>query len=274
MNKSILATVALMVAFAGTAHAGIGGRAAGELAEFVMKKFGKEAAGEGAERLASRLINAAARYGDDVIDAVRKVGPRALSLADDAGENAPRVLRLLTRHGDDAARILGHPQGMALFSRFGDDAVEVLVKHRGTGEALLESLGQPAIKALDAVSPQGGRRMAMMASELSASGRAADVMDVIARHGDRAMDFLWRNKGVLAGGAALTAFLANPEPYLNNANTAVKTVAENAVRPAMVAVGNVAEEAVGFARWSLTIVVIGLVACGVMAVRIRLGWGR
>jgi hypothetical protein len=250
------------------------GKATGEAGKYLLKKLGREAAEEGTERLSRRIASAAARYGDDAIAAVRKVGPKALSLADEAGDNAPRVLRLLTRHGDDAARILGHPQGMALFRRFGDDAVEVLVKHQGTAETLLETLGQPAIQALGAVSPQGGRRMAMMAGELSASGRTAEVMGVIARHGDRAMDFIWRNKGILAGGAALTAFLVNPEPYLDNANIAVKTVAENAVQPAVVAVGNVAQEAAGLLRWSLTILVVGLVACGLLAVRLKLGRGR
>ena len=27
--------------------------------------------------------------------------------------------------------------------------------------------------------------------------------------------FIWKNKGVLAGGAVLAAFLANPAPYIN-----------------------------------------------------------
>jgi hypothetical protein len=149
-----------------------------------------------------------------------------------------------------------------LFSRFGDEAVEVLIKHRGVGEGLLEGLGQPAIKALGAVSPQGGRRMAMMANELAASGRAAEVMGVVAKHGDTAMDFIWRNKGVLAGGAALTAFLANPDPYLNGTNKLAGTIAENGIRPAIVATGNVAQEAAAFIRWTVTILLL-MVGAGI-----------
>jgi hypothetical protein len=41
------------------------------------------------------------------------------------------------------------------------------------------------------------------------TGRHGELLQVIATHGDRAADWVWRNKGVLAGGAALTAFLAN-----------------------------------------------------------------
>jgi len=29
------------------------------------------------------------------------------------------------------------------------------------------------------------------------------------------MDFIWKNKGALAVGATLTAFLSNPEPFIN-----------------------------------------------------------
>jgi hypothetical protein len=45
-----------------------------------------------------------------------------------------------------------------------------------------------------------------------AAKRHAELLEVVGRRGDAAADFLWRNKGVLAGGAALTVFLANPEP--------------------------------------------------------------
>jgi hypothetical protein len=269
--KTTVAVATLVTAclLAAPAHAGLGSKAAGELAELIMKKFGKEVAEEGVEKLTGRLLSAAARHGDDVLVAVRKIGPKAINLADDAGENAPRVLRLLSSHGDDAARVLSHPQGMALFGRFGDDAVEVLIKHRGVGEGLLEGLGQPAIKALGAVSPQAGRRMAMMTNEMAASGRAAEMMGVIAKHGDTAMDFIWRHKAVLAGGAALTAFLANPEPYLNGTTKLVSTVAENGMRPAIVATGTIAQEAAAFIRWTVTILLL-MVGAG-MGVAIKAG---
>ena len=96
--------------------------------------------------------------------AVRRVGPKAPTLADEAGEQAPKVLWLLSRHGDDAAVwVLKRPKGMSLLSRFGDDAAEVLVKHKGLAEPVLEEFGGPAIKALGSIGPQGGRRLAMMA---------------------------------------------------------------------------------------------------------------
>src|SRR5205807_2289416 len=44
--------------------------------------------------------------------------------------------------------------------------------------------------------------------------------------GDPAMNFIWRNKGALAVGTTLTAFLASPEPFLNAAQGITQAVAE------------------------------------------------
>lgn len=233
MKKVLLTVIAATLAFAAPAQAGIGSKAAGELAEFVMKKFGKEAAGEGAEKLTAHIMKAAAKHGDDVVRAVRKVGPRALTLVDDAGANAPSVLRLLNHYGDDAVRALSRPKGMALVARYGDDAAKALISHKGIAEPLLDSMGMPAVKAINALGPQAGRRLAMMAGDdLVAIGRTSELLEVIARHGDKAMDFIWKHKAVLAGSAALAAFLRDPEPFLNG----TASLTENVIKPAAAAV--------------------------------------
>jgi hypothetical protein len=105
----------------------------------------------------------------------------------------------------------------------------------------------------------------MLGGELGGQGQR--FFDIIAARGDRAMDFIWRHKAVLAGGAALTAFLANPEPFLSGTSDLVGTVAESTVKPAVVAVGNVAQEAAGFVRWALTILLVALAAGIGLAVR-------
>jgi hypothetical protein len=252
--------LALTLAIMSPARAGGPAKAVQEAAEFLLKKFGREVAGEGAEKLTGRIASAVSRHGDNVLIAVRRVGPRALSLADEAGEHAPQAMRLLTRYGDDAVTVLSRPKGMALFARYGDDAASALIKHQGVAEPLVERMGRPAVEALGAVGARSGRRLVMMADggELAALGRTPEVMGVIARYGDPAMEFIWRNKGALAVGTALTAFLANPQPFIDGTTQLTGTVAENAVRPAVVAAGNVAQEAAGFLRWSLTIVVAAL----------------
>lgn len=264
MNRSTIAILAVVVlaGSASQARADLRSKAAREAAEYVMRKFGIKAAKEGAETLAKRITTAAARHGDDVFAAVRRVGPKALTLADEAGEQAPKALRLLSRHGDDAAVwVLKRPKGMSLLSRFGDDAAEVLVKHKGLAEPVLEEFGGPAIKALGSIGPQGGRRLAMMAKggELTSLGHTPELMEVIARHGDTAMNFIWRNKGSLAIGTTLTAFLANPEPFLDGSTKLVGAVAENVAKPVV----QETARAVSGLLWTLLVLLIGVPAGGI-----------
>jgi hypothetical protein len=253
-------TVVLLIA--SPARADLRTGAVRETAKYLLRKFGKEAAEEGLEGLAKKIAASAARHGDDVITAVRKVGPRALRLADEAGGQGARAVRLMARHGDDAAVwVISRPKAMGLLARYGDDAAEAMIRHRGVAEPLLEGFGRPAVQALGKIGPQNGRRLAMLAKgELAAMGHTPELLGVIGKYGDPAMDFIWRHKGVLAGGAALTAFLANPQPYLNGTNQLAGTIGENFVRPAVEAAGNVAQEAAGFVRWTLTILVLGLAA--------------
>lgn len=217
-----------------TVSAGVGEKVVQETAEFVLRKFGKTALREGAETFAERLGKASLRHGDDILTAVRKVGPKAMKYADDAGEEAPKVLRLLSKHGDDAAHwVIERPQAMKLLSQHGDDAAEVLIRHKGVAELVLERLGKPAIDALGAVGPQSGRRLAMMAEsgDLAKLGQVPELMNVIARYSDPAMDFIWRNKGPLAVGTTLTAFLAEPKAFIEGSASLAGTVGSSLIQP-------------------------------------------
>ncbi|WP_422927517.1 hypothetical protein [Singulisphaera sp. PoT] len=194
------------------------------------------------------------------------------------------MLRLLNRHGDDALRLLSRPSGLAMVSRHGDDAAAVLIRHRAVAEPVLEALGEPAIGALGALGPRGGRRLAMMAGELAGGGRAPELLAVIARRGDRAMDFAWEHRGVLAGGVALAAFLSDPEPYLDGTarlagagGEAVAriagAVAEEAVKPVAKAAGGVAAEARTHLARALLVAGLILALAAVLLVRSGLlGW--
>jgi len=259
---------ALLLGTFGEARADIASKVAREAAEYVVKKFGRAAAREGAETLAERIAAGAARHGDDMIAAIRKVGPKALSLADDAGAQAPAALRILSTHGEDAAVwVLRRRVGIKLLARHGEDVAEALVKHKGLAEPVIERLGGPAVGAFRAVGPQGGRRLAMMAQEggeLAAFGRAPELLGVIGRYGDPAMDFIWRNKGALAVGTALTAFLADPEAFIDGSNRLASTVADSAVKP-------VVQETASALSWLLRAVAVLAVltpaAIGFLAIR-------
>ena len=255
-----LATVVCLVAVP-SVRADLASKAAKETAEYVLKKFGRKALTEGTETFAEKITASALRHGDDVIKAVRRVGPSALSLADEAGEQAPKIFRLLSKHGDDAAVwIARRPAGMKLLAKYGDDAAEVLIKHKGLAEPVLEKLGAPAVKALGAIGPRGGRRLAMMAEggELAALGRTPELMEVITRHGDVAMDFIWRNKGALAVGTGLTAFLAKPQAFIDGTSQLASTVGDAAVKPLVQETGR----AISGLIWALLVLIVGVPAGG------------
>jgi hypothetical protein len=248
------------------------GTAARETAEFVIQRWGKTAAREGIEVLARRIETLAVRHGEkEVLLAVRKVGPRFFQVVEHAGEHAGKAVGIMAKHGEPGvAWILSRPKGMGLFLQHGEEAASALVKHAGgIAEPLIEQAGMPAIKALHAVGPQSGRRLAMLMSEgeLARLGRTPQLLDVIARYGERACTFVWENKVTLAGVAAMTAFLANPEPFINGTRDITKIVAETAVKPMAEASGEVAREAARSINWTLIIVIcLVLAAMAVIAI--------
>ncbi len=85
------------------------------------------------------------------------------------------------------------------------------------------------------VTPRQGRRLAMMAAK---GELKPELMQVISRYGSSACEFIWSQKGSLAVAAALTAFVANPEPFLNGTQKLAATVADAAVKPLAVGVAN------------------------------------
>lgn len=204
-------------------------KAARELAEFLLRKAGRKAVQEGGEALAGRIAAAAGRHGDDVFQAVRRVGPRALTLADEAAENAPRAMRFLARHGDDAAAALSK-RGMKLLA-LGEGTGEALLKHRGVAEGLLENYGAVGLKALAVVTPRNGRRLAMLEKTFTRARQMRRVMEVVGKFGDKAADFIWEQKGALAVGATLAAFLADPEPFIDGTKRLGEVIAKDVVTP-------------------------------------------
>jgi hypothetical protein len=78
--------------------------------------------------------------------------------------------------------------------------------------------------------------------ELAGIGRTPEVLSVLEGYGDPAMEFVWRHKGALAATAALTAFLAAPEPFINGARDLTEVATANTVKPLAEAPGIFARE--------------------------------
>jgi hypothetical protein len=242
------------------AEAGIRTKAIQEAIEFAGKKFGKEVAEEGVERLSSRMMQLAARHGDDVVVAVfKKVGPRAGKIVGEAGEHGGVALRLLAKHGDDA---------LPLVTKAASLKAAALLKHGSVGESLVEQFAKEGVEALGKVSPQNGRRLAMLATE---GQLKPELLTVVSRYGDTACDFIWRNKGALAIGTAMTAFVAAPEQFFDGTAQLTEIVAEAAVKPLAEIPKAVAEEAAANTNWNLVWLALGSVA-GIAAWRFVRGW--
>jgi hypothetical protein len=244
--------------------------AARELADYVIEKLGIKGGEEAATELAARFEAAGAKYGEGAVDqAVRKVGPRAIALADGAGENGPRVMKLISQFGDDGVWIASQPERLSLFVKYGEPAAEAMIRHEGIAETVIESFGEPAADALVKIGPQAGRRLAIMAQEgeLAQLGRTKQLLGTVSKYGDSAMNFIWKNKGALAVAAAMTAFLADPKPFVDGTKDIAQIAAENIGKPLATMPGAIASEAAKKADWTLILIVVAVLATILLAFR-------
>ena len=205
-----------------------------ELVEFVSRRFGKEVAEEGSEVLTRKVESLLVKYGDEVAEAVRKVGPRSIQLLDDAAaEGVQQSARLLAKHGDEAIWVVGNQGRRAIAAKLGDDAAEAMIKHGEIAEPVLAMAGQSAASALRNVSTKSGRQIKMMLDEgdLVKIGRTSELMNVVGKYGDNAMSFVWKNKGALLVGTALAAFLSDPEPFISGTKDLATVAANVAIEP-------------------------------------------
>jgi len=261
--------VCLCIAASNLAQAGVKTTAIKETAEYVLRKFGVKAGEETAETLARKLEVLTLKHGDEALVAIKKVGPRALRVAEEAGEHSAQAIKLMAKHGDEAAWLVAKGNRMSMIGRFGDDAAEAMLRHGEVAEPLIQTLGKPAAATLRVVTPQNGRRLAMLAEEgtLARIGRTDKLLAVTGKYGDRALDFVWRNKGALAVGAALTAFLANPEPFLNGTaditKYAVNQMTSKLAQP-------LAAEVARNSNWTLILSVMAATLGGLVALKLWL----
>lgn len=213
----IVAALTLGLTLSQKVDAGVAFTAIRDTTEAVMRKFGKEVAEESGEAVSKRVAEAGARFGEEGLEAMAKVGPRAFGkITAEAAEHAPQVVKLTAKYGDQAVWVVSKPRGLAVFVKYGEEAATAVMKHPGVAEGAVEKLGLQAARALNAVAGAEARRLGMMIEEgaIKASEQSAGLLDVVAKHGDKAMKFIWRNKGPLAVGATLAAFLHDPEPFI------------------------------------------------------------
>ncbi len=191
-------------------------KAVQEAVEFAAKRFGKDATKYGSKAITADLVRQSAKYGDEVIDVFRKLGPESLKWIDNAGALGDDAVKLLSKHGTDGRWILQQQMGLTNFAKYGDDYVRVMAKHPGVAGPLVKQFGKQSLPALKKLSPSGARRLGLIATEPAflKMGKTSALLDCVAKFGDDAAEFIWKNKGALAVSAVLTAFLVNPEPFI------------------------------------------------------------
>jgi hypothetical protein len=193
-------------------------RIAVEAVEYVIRKFGREAGKEGMEKLGSQLAQATSKYGEKkAVAAFRNVGPRLFRVVAESGQEAPVALRILGRYGEEGLHLVTNSRRLSLCASYGDDAAVAMLKHKGIAEPLIHHFGTPCARALQPLNGQNARRLAHLMDEglLSQLPKQQELWRVIAQYGNRAMEWIWRNKGSLLVGGLVVAFVRDPEPFLH-----------------------------------------------------------
>jgi len=211
--------IGLVLASASTASAAIASTAVRETAEFIISKFGRGVAGQSIEEVTEATAKAVGRHGDAALPLLRKSGHAGFTALDQAGAKAPEVIKLFARRGDEAVWVISDPKKLAIFIKHGDSAADALLKHPGIADNLIGRFGDDAVGAMNAASRQSAQRLSMVTDDglLSATARSPELLPVIRKYGDGAMDFIWKNKGSLAVASVLITFLDNPQAYISGA---------------------------------------------------------
>jgi hypothetical protein len=217
--KTILIAALFFMVLGGQVQAGPTTAVLRETAEWILKKFGKGAAGETVEQITETTARAMAKHGDEALQLLRKSGHAGFRALEEAGENAPDIIKLYAKRGDEALWIVSEPQKLAMFIKHGDTAADALLKHPGIADNLIGRYGNDAATALSRISRSNAQRLSMLAEDgmLNKTARSPELLTMVRRYGDEAMDFIWQHKGALAVTAVLGKFLADPHAYIRGA---------------------------------------------------------
>ena len=222
------------------------------------KNFSNESAEMGTDLLTTNLGKLVGKYGDDAILGAQKVGPKIFRYVEEAGENGLQSVKAFAKYGDDAVWIVAKKDRLSIFVKYGDDAANAMLKHKGIAEPLLNSFGKTAASALNSLAGQNARRLAMMTEDgtLKSIGKTEELLGVIAKYGDKGMNFIWDHKGPLAVASVCTTFLMNPQPYIDGTLNLAKDVTLKLVQPLAEVPGKVAAEAAKNTNWTWLLSVI------------------
>ncbi len=211
-------------------HAGVLSTLGRETTETALRTGARIVGKETAEQLSENALRMVLRHGEECRPLLKRAGPLGERALEQAGEQAPDVIRLYARCGEETLHILSKPNKLALFLKHGDSAASALLRHPGIAEDVITKFGPRSAEALMRLSQREAQRLGIMTAEgsLERMGRTEEVFALITRLGDRAMEFIWRNKGALAVGSTLALFLSKPEVFIDGVQ---KLVVEPMIKP-------------------------------------------
>ncbi len=137
-------------------------------------------------------------------------------------------------------------------------ATLALNKHGRIVDPLIKQFGPSAAQAYAHLNSRNARRLAMLRRDGLQPNK--DLLKVIARYGDPAMDFIWKNKAALATASVLAAFLASPEPFLDGLSQLSADFTQHAIQP-------VATGVAAGTNWTLLILIILVVLFPILFLR-------
>jgi hypothetical protein len=188
--------------------------------------------------VALQVTPAHAQLGRLFKEGIEAAGKKAFSGSSKAAtESAEQLLKKATattarKVGQEAAESAAKQaakQAAGVAIRNSDVAAKAITKHGAAiATPLLTRFGDDGAKALSKLSSTNARRMAMLTEELGAAGRGADYMRVLAARGDVAAEWIWKNKGTIAVATTATAFLTNPDAFLEAGEAVVTKSVEAA----------------------------------------------
>ena len=258
MNRLIALAFAVLLSGSHLAQAGPVSAGARETAQWIVKKFGPGRVGKTVDEIALATARTVEKHGDEALPLLRATGHAGFDALESAGKQAPDVVKLFARRGDEAVWVISQPKKLTIFLKHGDNAADALLKHPGIADDLIERFGGKALAPLQRLEKTGAQQMAMAAKEglFEKTPRSAELLDVVAKYGDKAMEFIWKNKGALTVAASLAAFLHDPEPFIQGG----KDLAVGAIEP-------VAVEIAKRTNWT-PVMIVGVAGCaGLVALR-------
>jgi len=219
IRQGFLIVAIVTTLFCHTGYAGAvstSGKAVREIVEELAQQIAPTARPEFTKTTLAQLEKITSICGNKSLDVIEKHGIVALRVFQNAGEEAgPYLVKGISLYGDDGLRLAQTAVGRSVLREGNEFAIRAVIKHTDAVVPLIRTYGDECAHVLTQLSPRNGRRLIQMVDEKSlASSDIQKLMGTIGKYGDDAMDFIWRNRKLLATATVLVAFINDPEPYL------------------------------------------------------------